>query len=124
MARLIFECRDKDGNHVKVETSEKELGELLGEYDKLLAHLQGCGFTPISARGKGKPKELVKFDGKTCPACKSDMWDNRQKNAANGKKGPDFRCKSANCTGATPDKNDPTKKWPFALWADQYELSS
>lgn len=124
MARIVFQVRDQEGNLVEIETSEMEFEKVLSGYPNFLHLICERGFSPIKARGNGAKQEKVKFDGKTCPACQSEMWDNRAKNAANGKKGPDFRCKNQNCSGATPDKNDATKKWPFCLWAGQYEIVS
>jgi len=123
MARLTFELKDKDGDIVQVHTDEAKLEALLTTYDTAKKLLVEKGFTPIQARsGPGRPpKDKVKFDGLHCPACKSEMWDNRAKNAESGKKGPDFRCKNANCSGSITDKNG--NKWPMSLWSGQYEIA-
>lgn len=122
MARIVFQVKDADGNQVEIETSEMEFDKALAGYANFLRLITERGFSPLKARGNGAKQEKIRFDGKTCPKCGSEMWDNRAKNAQNGKKGPDFRCKSDHCSGATPDKNDPTKLWPFCLWAGQYEI--
>jgi hypothetical protein len=120
MTKIIFILKDQEGDTVHIESSEMELTELLTAYPKMKAKLAKEGFTFVKQRSPGRPREKVKFDGKTCPKCGSEMWDNRARNAESGKKGPDFRCKNANCSGATTDKNG--NKWPFSLWAGQYEV--
>ena len=121
MAKIIFEVRDREANHVTVETAENDLDKLLAGYDQLLKKLQEAGFTPIKARGNGKAREKVKFDGKLCPVCKSPVYDNRTKKQSGEWKAtaPDFTCSNKQCTGGIA--KDGTKK-PWAVWPDQYEI--
>lgn len=125
MARLSFECQDADGDRVTIHTSEAEIDELVNRYPELKRFLIDAGFTlvkPYQGRQRTtRQREKTVFDGVHCPKCGSEMWDNRARNAESGKRGPDFRCKNENCSGSTTDRNG--NKWPFSLWAGQYEIA-
>ena len=125
MARLSFECQDANGDRVIIQSSEQEFDDILRNYEALKQLLTDAGFTILKAgRSSGytrKKQEKLTFDGKTCPKCGSEMWDNRARNAESGRRGPDFRCKNADCSGATTDKNG--NRWPFSLWQGQYEIA-
>lgn len=119
MARLKFQCQDRDGNLVEFETSEHEGKELLASYSQYVKWLTDNGFTLLKARRGSKPK--VRFDGKLCPICQSPVYDNRTKKQSGEWKAtaPDFTCSNKQCTGGTA--KDGTRK-PWAVWPDQWEI--
>jgi hypothetical protein len=112
VARLVFECEDRDGYRVQFETSDKEAKELVTSYETSKQWLLDNGFTLAKAQGlKPKPKEKVRFDGTHCPQCQGALWDNRPRKEGDPTKSkwPDYSCKDKqNC------------KW--AVWPGQYEL--
>jgi len=114
MARLVFECGDRDGDLVFFQTSEKEGKELAASYESAKKWLLDNGFTPLKAGSNGKPKsrEKVRFDGHRCPKCNGAVWDNRAKKGEDpGRaKWPDFSCR---------DKEG----CQWAVWPGQYELA-
>ena len=112
MARLVFECEDREGYRVQFETSDKDAKELLSSYEASKQWLLDNGFTLAKAQGtKPRAREKVRFDGVHCPQCKGALWDNRQRKEEDPtrSKWPDFSCR---------DKND--CKW--AVWPGQYEI--
>jgi len=112
MARLVFECEDREGYLVQFETSDKDAKELVASYETSKKWLLDNGFTPLKARStKSMTKEKVRFDGQHCPKCNGAVWDNRPQKQADPSKNkwPDFSCK---------DKNG--CKW--AVWPGQYEV--
>jgi len=111
MARLKFQCQDRDGNLVEFETSEHEGKELMATYPQYVKWLTDNGFTLLKAKqGGAKPK--VKFDGVHCAKCGHEVWDNRSKKAEDPSKAkwPDFSCKDKAC------------KW--AVWPGQWEIGT
>ena len=112
MARLVFECEDREGYRVLFETTDKDAKELLSSYETSKQWLLDNGFTLAKAQGtKPKAKEKVRFDGTHCPQCKGALWDNRQRKEGDPTKSkwPDYSCR---------DKTD--CKW--AVWPGQYEI--
>jgi len=112
VARLVFECEDRDGYRVQFETSDKEAKELVTSYETSKQWLLDNGFTLAKAQGtKPRAREKVRFDGVHCPQCEGALWDNRQRKEGDPTKSkwPDFSCK---------DKTD--CKW--AVWPGQYEI--
>ena len=112
MARLLFECEDREGHRVLFETTEKEAKDLLAAYDASKQWLLDNGFSPVSARsGKPLSKQKVRFDGQLCPQCHGDVWDNRAQKQSDPSrvKWPDFAC-----------KNRATCGW--VVWPGQYEI--
>jgi hypothetical protein len=114
MARLLFECEDREGYRVLFETSDKDAKELLSSYETSKQWLLDNGFTLAKAQGTkplAKAKEKVRFDGTHCPQCNGALWDNRQRKEGDPTKSkwPDFSCRDkTNC------------KW--AVWPGQYEI--
>ena len=114
MARLVFECEDREGDRVQFETSDKDAKELVSSYETSKQWLRDNGFTLAKAQGtkpKAKEKEKVRFDGIHCPKCNGALWDNRPRKEGDATKSkwPDYSCKDkVNC------------KW--AVWPGQYEL--
>jgi uncharacterized protein with PIN domain len=114
MARLLFECEDRDGNRVFFETSDKDAKELAASYEASRQWLIENGFTPVKAREvKLRTKEKVRFDGVHCPKCNGALWDNRTRKQEDPAKSkwPDFSCK---------DKG--SCQW--AVWPGQYEIAN
>ena len=113
MARLLFECEDREGNLVTFETSDKDGKELAASYESSKKWLIDNGFTPLKARSeKPKSKDKVRFDGIHCPKCNGAVWDNRSQKQSDPSrsKWPDFACKDkAGC------------QW--AVWPGQYEIA-
>ncbi|MGI6379313.1 MAG: hypothetical protein ACOX2R_00850 [Anaerolineae bacterium] len=120
MARLLFECEDREGHRVFFETSEKDAKELAATYEASKQWLIDNGFTLVSGatpvkaetpRSKAKPK--VRFDGVHCPQCQGALWDNRAQKQSDPSrsKWPDFSCK---------DKEG--CRW--AVWPGQYEIAN
>lgn len=116
MARLSFECQDKDGDRVTIQSSEWEFDEALRNYEGLKQLLANAGFTILKAgrssgytKNRGK-QEKITFDGQTCPKCGAGVWDNRPKKESGefNKKSPDFACRN---------------KCGFAVWPGQYEIA-
>ena len=60
MARLIFECRDAQGNLVKFVSSEKEGKELMANYAGYVKWLADNDFALLQAKG-GKSGNSVNF---------------------------------------------------------------
>ena len=80
MARLVFECEDREGYRVQFETSDKDAKELVSSYETSKQWLLDNGFTLAKAQGmKPKAKGKVRFDGTHCPQCNGALWDNRQR---------------------------------------------
>jgi len=121
MGRLIFDCRDKDGNLVHVETAEANFQDLLARYGECVRILEEHGFTLVKARGGRPPKEKVKFDGKHCPVCGAAVYDNRPRKESGEWKqnAPDFSCSNRECTGGKGKDGQPR---PWAAWPGQYEI--
>ena len=113
MARLIFECEDKEGNRVFFETSEKDGKELAEGYEASRQWLTDHGFTLAKARGMSRPrsKEKVQFDGIHCPKCHGALWDNRSQKSGDASKTrwPDFSCRDR-------------ESCQWAVWPGQYEI--
>ena len=111
MARLVFECQDREGDRVLFETTEKEAKELVATYESSKKWLLDNGFTLLKARSaRSSPREVLRFDGHHCPKCQGPVWDNRrQKKDPSKVKWPDFSCR---------DKEG--CRW--AVWPGQYEL--
>jgi hypothetical protein len=114
MARLVFECEDREGYLVQFETTDKDAKELVASYETSKQWLLDNGFTLAKAQGaKPKAKEKVRFDGLHCPQCNGAVWDNRQQKQGDPTKNkrPDFACKDkANCG--------------WAVWPGQYEIAA
>ena len=112
MARLLFECVDRDGYRVFFETSDKDAKELVTSYETSKQWLVDNGFALVQARGiKPKSNGMVRFDGLHCPQCQGALWDNRLRKERDPTKNkwPDYSCKDkVNC------------KW--AVWPGQYEI--
>lgn len=120
MARIEFECRDKNGNMVRIVTAEMEMEKLIAGYDGFVAAIEKHGFS--LSKGRGRPNQpKVKFDGKHCPFCKSDVYDNRERKQKGEYKpnAPDFVCSNKACTGG---KGKDGQSRPWASWPDQYEI--
>ena len=78
MARLAFECRDREGYQVRFETSEKEGSDLMASYEASRQWLLDHGFTLVKAGEKAiavskapgaKNGTKSRFDGQHCPKC-------------------------------------------------------
>jgi DNA repair exonuclease SbcCD ATPase subunit len=119
MAKLIFPCKDANNKLVTVESSESEIDKLMDNYEAYDKVLGKHGLTRLSERKSSRPKEVVKFDGKTCPTCGSPVYDNRERkqNGEYKATAPDFACSNKACTGGRNGQ-----KW--AVWPDQYEITS
>ena len=117
MAKIVFEVKDPEGNLVEIETSEMEFDNALSGYPNFLKLITARGFTPVKAKGNGAKQEKVKIDGKTCPVCKSPVYDNRAKKASGEFKpnAPDFSCSNKACTGGSNGQ-----KW--VAWQGSYEI--
>jgi hypothetical protein len=114
MARLVFECQDRDGHRVLFETSDKDAKELVAGYESSKQWLLDNGFTLTKAQAtkpRSREKEKVRFDGTHCPLCQSTVWDNRPRKEGDPTKTkwPDFSCRNkADCN--------------WAVWPGQYEV--
>ena len=115
MARLLFECEDREGIRVFFETTDKDGKELAASYASSKKWLIDNGFTLSKVqKGNGKPKakDKVRFDGAHCPKCNGALWDNRPQKQADPSrsKWPDYSCKNkAGC------------QW--VVWPGQYEIA-
>lgn len=92
-----------------VSTSKKGK-ELIESYPSYQKWLFNQGFKQVTDR-RMKPK--VTIDGKTCPKCSAEVWDNREKIKSGdfGKKSPHFSCKEKDSCG-------------WAVWGEQYEIQN
>ncbi len=119
MAKLIFLCKDANNRLVNVETSETEIDKLMEHYEAFDKVIAKYGLTRLSERTRSRPKETIKFDGKTCPVCGNPVYDNRARKQSGEYKAtaPDFACSSKECTGGRNGQ-----KW--AVWPDQYEITN
>ncbi len=109
MAHLAIKCIDAEGNEVEFVTSEHEGKVLMENYAMYQKWLTDNGFKQIQNR-KMKPK--VTTDGKTCPKCNGEIWDNREKIKSGefGEKSPELSCRDKDCG--------------WAVWKGQYEIQT
>ena len=105
---FIYHCQ-KDGWNVDYMTPAYFQKDLIAKHEIVTKSLSDNGFVP-AVQGR-QPKPKVEIDGKTCPKCGGEVWDNRARIESGefNAKSPHFSCKDkVSC------------KW--VVWGDQYTI--
>lgn len=115
MKHLIYHLISPEGFKVDYMTQgdkkDPTLKDLLDGHAMRVSKIEEYGWRVEKTKSADKPKQII--DGKVCPKCGGEIWDNRDKIAAGtfSAKSPDFSCKDKiNC------------KW--AVWKGGYEIKN